>query len=103
MRARSAWEQVALLSVTQTCKSLVLALALLHSRLSPREAARLSRLEEETQVDEWGRVEGSHDVDRVFTGQAVGAAGVLLQLLPDGGGGHDDVDNDDGGGGADGE
>ena len=65
----------------QACKSLVLPLALLRGRVAPAACADLSRLDEEAQIDEWGLVEGSHDVDRAFTGQAVGAAGTFLELL----------------------
>ena len=75
------WQQVATLSATQACKSLVLPLAMLHGRIAPGACADLSRLDGEAQIDEWGLVEGSHDVDRAFTAQAVGAAGSLLGLL----------------------
>lgn len=44
--------------LTATCKSVVIAAAVLHGRLTPQEAFQASRLEENAQIEEWGMVRG---------------------------------------------
>jgi len=47
---------VAFEQLTATCKSVVIAAAVLKERLTPQEAFKASRLEEDTQIEEWGTV-----------------------------------------------
>lgn len=44
-------------------KSIVITLALASKNLTVDEAVRLSRLEQEFQIEKWGNVEWAHDVD----------------------------------------
>eukprot|EP00983_Pelagomonas_calceolata_P085631 1156601-Pelagomonas_calceolata.AAC.3 len=57
-----AFRLVAMEQLTATCKSVVIAAALLHGRLTPAEAFEASRLEETMQIEEWGMVGGRKDV-----------------------------------------
>merc|ERR1719331_2187374 len=49
--------------------------------LTAAEAVPLMRLDEEYQIQEWGLVEGGHDIDIADTKVRVGAAAVFLKLL----------------------
>jgi chaperone required for assembly of F1-ATPase len=52
--ALDAWELTALSELTTLTGSLVLALAVCHGRLDPAEAWRLSRIDEQWNIEEWG-------------------------------------------------
>lgn len=47
------------------CKSLVIALALIGRFIDFEQAKIASRIEEEFQIEQWGVVEGGHDMDRL--------------------------------------
>lgn len=64
----------------------MLALGVLDGRITADEAYRASRVEEEFQIDEWGLVEGGHDVDRAYLRVQAHACGTFLSLLDDGAG-----------------
>ena len=69
-------------------KSLVIGLALVLRFVSPEYAEEASRLEEEFQMEQWGLVEGGHDMDRVAGKVNMASASAFLHLL-DGLGGHE--------------
>ena len=46
-----------------------------------REAIRLSRLEDNLQLKDWGYVEGGHDIDEADTKIRILAASVFMGLL----------------------
>ena len=77
----------ALQCATMETKSLVLALALVLRKVAPRRAEEACRLEEEFQMEQWGLVEGGHDMDRVAGKVQVASASAFLHLL-DGEEGH---------------
>jgi ATP synthase F1 complex assembly factor 2 len=79
--AMDAWELTALNSLSAAGRSLSLALAVARGRLTAAEAVPLMRLDEEYQIQEWGLVEGGHDIDIADTKVRVGAAAVFLKLL----------------------
>lgn len=54
VRALDAWELTALSELTTLSGSLLLGLAVFHGRLSPAEAWRLSRIDEEWNIEQWG-------------------------------------------------
>lgn len=62
-------------------KSLVIAVALLHGRLSVAEAVKAARLEEDFQLEDWGMVEAGHDLDIADTQTRIGAPAVFVNLL----------------------
>ena len=77
----NAWELSAVLSMTTSCKSLVVALAVLHGKVSAEQAVAAARVDEEYQLSRWGLVEGGHDVDRAHINVKVAAASSMLMAL----------------------
>ena len=77
----------ALQCATMESKSLVIGLALVLRCLSPAVAEETSRLEEEFQLEQWGLVEGGHDLDRVAGTVKLTSTAAFLHLL-DGTDGH---------------
>ena len=49
--------------ILDNLKSLVLSLALINKTITVDESVRLSRLEQEFQIQKWGQVEWAHDLD----------------------------------------
>lgn len=90
-----AWRLAAAEQLTAACKSVVLAAALLHGRVTPGEALAASRLEEDFQIEDWGSVEAAHDLDAADQRTRVAAPAVLARLLEV----EDDVGSGGGGGG----
>ncbi len=45
------------------------------------EAIQLARLEEEVQIEEWGLVEGGHDIDLADARVRISAPSVFIRLL----------------------
>ena len=50
------------------------------SSVCTNAAVHLSRLEEEVQIEEWGMVEGGHDLDRADQNVRVAAPAVFMRL-----------------------
>lgn len=65
------------LYAVDTIKSVILTFACADKRISVEKAVQLSRLEEEYQLQFWGRVEWAHDVNQQDT-QARLAASILF-------------------------
>jgi len=82
LAAADDWTLAALDSVTGSCKSFVLALALCRRRLSAREVCVAARVAEQYQTDLWGEVEAGHDLDRADLQVRVSAASAFLRMLP---------------------
>lgn len=76
-----AWQLAAVEQLTSTCKSLVIATALLHGRLSVRAAIQAARLEEDYQLEDWGMVEAGHDLDIADINTRIAAPSLMLRLL----------------------
>lgn len=76
------WTLAALETMTQTCKSLVLALAVARGRLDAEDAIKLSYTEENYNRQRWGRFEGhgGHDVDEADALQRLAAPAAMLRL-----------------------
>lgn len=74
----SDYKIIAIESLAQGCKSLIIPLALVDRKITAKEAIEASRVEEEHQIDEWGLVDGGHDIDRENIGVQVAAASILL-------------------------
>ena len=49
----------------------------------PHQAMEMARLEEEFQMEQWGLVEGGHDLDRAATKVSLTSPAVFLALLDD--------------------
>jgi ATP synthase F1 complex assembly factor 2 len=81
LAALDAWRLTAVESLTAGCKSVLLPLALYHRRISVKDAVQAARVEEEHQIQQWGLVEGGHDVERAHTVAQVSAASLFLWML----------------------
>jgi chaperone required for assembly of F1-ATPase len=62
-------------------QSLITALAIFKRHITAKEAMEICRLEEEFQINNWGLVEGGHDLDRVNCAVKLSSASFLLYLL----------------------
>jgi len=75
------WELTALQAVTMEAKSLLVGLCVLEGFLTADAAVAASRVEEEFSVEQWGLVEGGHDMDRLNNDVQIRAAVLLLDTL----------------------
>lgn len=72
------WELAAFERAVYATKSFVIALALVKGRISAHEAAQASHVEVSSQIEKWGEVEDTHDVDYQDIRRSLGSAAVLL-------------------------
>lgn len=77
----SAWDLACLESLSAAARSVLIGVAQMHGIMSPAEALRLARLEEDFQSEEWGLVEGGHDIDGADFDVRVTAPLVMQMLL----------------------
>ncbi|DBB10100.1 TPA: hypothetical protein ACH3X3_001684 [Trebouxia sp. C0006] len=75
------WHLAAMESLASSCRSVVLALAVMHGQLDVQAAITAARLEETYQMDEWGLVEGGHDIDIADMQVRIAGPAVFLRLL----------------------
>ncbi|CAI5729445.1 unnamed protein product [Peronospora destructor] len=75
------FELTAMRTLTKECKSLITALAVFKRHITEKEAIDICRVEEEFQINNWGLVEGGHDLDRVNCAVKLSSASFLLYLL----------------------
>ncbi|WVQ70748.1 hypothetical protein IAR50_000270 [Cryptococcus sp. DSM 104548] len=73
-----AWELAAFERAVYATKSFVISLALLRGHLTANEAANASHVEVRSQIERWGEVEDTHDVDYQDIRRALGSVAVLL-------------------------
>jgi len=81
LESLSFWELTVVQSLSQETKSLLLPLALLKGAVTVEEAINASRVEEEVQIENWGCVEGGHDMDRLNIGVGCKAGKAFLDFL----------------------
>ncbi|KAI8998991.1 ATP12-domain-containing protein [Trametes punicea] len=74
----SPWEMAAMERATYTSKSFLIALALLMRRLDVDQAAEAAHVEVNSQIERWGEVEDTHDVDYHDMRLQLGSAACLL-------------------------
>ncbi|KAG2061697.1 ATP12-domain-containing protein [Suillus hirtellus] len=72
------WELAAMERVTYTTKSFLIALALVKRHITVEEAAVAAQVEVSSQIQIWGEVEDSHDVDFHDIRRHLGSAACLL-------------------------
>eukprot|EP00270_Netrium_digitus_P003915 TRINITY_DN14767_c1_g2_i1.p1 TRINITY_DN14767_c1_g2~~TRINITY_DN14767_c1_g2_i1.p1 ORF type:complete len:460 (-),score=94.81 TRINITY_DN14767_c1_g2_i1:372-1751(-) len=77
----SDWELSAVDALASAARSLVIALAVAHGQLSIDDALMVIRLDEDHQVEEWGYVEGGHDIDEADLHVRVASASLFMRLL----------------------
>ena len=81
LKGLSQWELTAAEQMAASCKSVCVALAAVRGVLGVKEVLRAARLEEDHQIEEWGLVEGGHDIDIADLKVRVAAPAVFLNLL----------------------
>ncbi|RSH79659.1 ATP synthase complex assembly protein atp12 [Apiotrichum porosum] len=72
------WELAAFERAVYATKSFVIALALVKGRLTAHDAALASHVEVASQIELWGEVEDTHDVDYQDIRRALGSVACLL-------------------------
>lgn len=73
------WQMAALERATYSSKSFLIGLALVLKRITPEEAALASTVEVSSQIQRWGEVEDSHDVDYQDVRRQLASAACLLE------------------------
>ena len=74
------WHLAAASQLAGAAKSVLLALATLDGAVATEAALVAARLEEDAQAEEWGVVEGGHDIDAAGVAVAVSAPAVFARL-----------------------
>jgi ATP synthase F1 complex assembly factor 2 len=80
LHAMCPWELTCAFALSAATKSLLIGLKTLRGGLSVDEAIAAARVEEETQIEEWGLVEGGHDLDQLDIRVKVAAPVMLMKL-----------------------
>eukprot|EP00245_Coleochaete_scutata_P012158 TRINITY_DN4680_c0_g1_i1.p2 TRINITY_DN4680_c0_g1~~TRINITY_DN4680_c0_g1_i1.p2 ORF type:complete len:103 (+),score=21.81 TRINITY_DN4680_c0_g1_i1:48-311(+) len=75
------YELAAVDSLAGSARSLIAAFAVARARITPSQAVTLVRLEEDFQAEEWGFVEGGHDIDIADMRVRMSAPSVFLRLV----------------------
>lgn len=75
------WHLATMESLASSCRSVTLALAIMHGQLDVQAAITAARLEETYQMDEWGLVEGGHDIDIADMQVRIAGPAMFLRLL----------------------
>ncbi|KAJ7905346.1 hypothetical protein B0H14DRAFT_2659926 [Mycena olivaceomarginata] len=75
------WEMAAMERATYTTKSFIIALALVKKHLTVEQAALAAQAEVASQIERWGEVEDTHDVDFHDVRRQLGSAACLLSSL----------------------
>ncbi|KAF8580674.1 ATP12-domain-containing protein [Ramaria rubella] len=78
LNSLDAWQLAATERAVYASKSLIIALALTRGRLSIEEAAAASQVEVASQIQKWGEVEDTHDVDYHDIRRQLASAACLL-------------------------
>ncbi|KAJ7694221.1 hypothetical protein B0H17DRAFT_1058254 [Mycena rosella] len=73
-----AWEMTAMERATYTTKSFIIALALVRKHLTVEQASLAAQVEVASQIQRWGEVEDTHDVDFHDVRRQLGSAACLL-------------------------
>eukprot|EP00879_Flechtneria_rotunda_P016838 GHRR01017624.1.p2 GENE.GHRR01017624.1~~GHRR01017624.1.p2 ORF type:complete len:121 (-),score=50.89 GHRR01017624.1:425-787(-) len=76
-----AWHLAAAEQLISASKSVVIAAALLHNRVTIGQAVAAARVEEDFQLEDWGMVEAGHDLDIADMQTRMGAPTVFIKLL----------------------
>ncbi|THH08199.1 hypothetical protein EW145_g2863 [Phellinidium pouzarii] len=72
------WQLAAMERATYTTKSFLIALALIHRRIDVEQAAQAAHVEVNSQIERWGEVEDTHDVDYHDVRRQLGSAACLV-------------------------
>lgn len=75
------WQMAAMERATYTSKSFLIALALVKRHITVEQAALAANVEVNSQIERWGEVEDSHDVDYHDVRRQLGSAACLISDL----------------------
>ncbi|KAI0792874.1 ATP12-domain-containing protein [Abortiporus biennis] len=75
------WQMAALERAVYSSKSFIIGLALIHKRITVEQAAQAAHVEVNSQIEKWGEVEDSHDVDYHDIRRQLGSAACLVSNL----------------------
>ncbi|KAF9533443.1 hypothetical protein CPB83DRAFT_805394 [Crepidotus variabilis] len=75
------WELAAVERATYASKSIIIALAVVKKHLTVEQAALAASVEVNSQIERWGEVEDTHDVDYQDVRRQLGSAAVILSTL----------------------
>jgi ATP synthase F1 complex assembly factor 2 len=75
------WTLCALMELSSACKSVCMAIGGATGGFSVDEVIRAARLEEDYQIEQWGLVEGGHDIDLADGQVRIRSPMVFLELL----------------------
>lgn len=81
MNGLDSWDLACLESLSAAARSVLIGVAQMHGIVTPESALKLARLEENYQMEEWGLVEGGHDIDEADYAVRVTAPLVFQQFL----------------------
>ncbi|KAI9570417.1 hypothetical protein HD554DRAFT_2081875 [Boletus coccyginus] len=76
------WEMAAMERATYVTKSFLISLALIKRHLTAEQAALAAQVEVASQIERWGEVEDSHDVDYHDVRRQLGSAACLITNMP---------------------
>jgi len=83
LRAMDPFELTATFNAAASAKSLLTGMALIRGAIDVEQAEMSARVEEDFQIDEWGLVEGGHDIDKADIAVRLAAPRALMSLLRD--------------------
>jgi len=81
LQSFDAWEMAAMERAVYTTKSFIVALALVKRHLTAEQAAETAHVEVNSQIERWGEVEDTHDVDYQDARRQLGSAACLLSNI----------------------
>ncbi|KIK97399.1 hypothetical protein PAXRUDRAFT_824945 [Paxillus rubicundulus Ve08.2h10] len=76
------WEMAAMERATYVTKSFLISLALVKRHLTTEQAAQAAQVEVASQIERWGEVEDSHDVDYHDVRRQLGSAACIAINMP---------------------
>jgi len=76
------WEMAAMERATYVTKSFLISLALVKRHLTTEQAALATQVEVASQIERWGEVEDSHDVDYHDVRRQLGSAACIATSMP---------------------
>ena len=81
LNSMDAFELTATFNAAASAKSLLIGMSLIRNVISIDEATRAARTEEDASIEEWGLVEGGHDVDQADIAVRLAAPRTMMSLL----------------------
>ena len=81
LNGMDAFELTATFNAAASAKSLLIGMALIRGAISVESAIRAARAEEDASIEEWGLVEGGHDVDQADITVRLAAPRAMMSML----------------------